>query len=150
MSAIDPAFNATGDPAADTVNAFDMTNYHATYWLLNGKVYPGTDPIHATPGQKVLLRYVNAGYDNTTMMLVGAHERVLARDANLLANPIDADAETIPAGATEDAIVTVPPASSGLPNGLALFNRQLELANGSPTDAAGNSPGGMMTFIQSP
>ena len=43
-----------------------MYDYLATYWLINGKAYPDTAPITATAGQRVLLRYVNAGYDNTT------------------------------------------------------------------------------------
>jgi FtsP/CotA-like multicopper oxidase with cupredoxin domain len=138
LSAIDPQFNA--DPAG-----FDMHGYHATYWLINGKAYPQTDPIHAPAGQRVLLRYVNAGFDNSTMALLGMHERVIARDAQPLANPFDADAETLPAGETEDAIATVPTASSALPNGFPLYNRQLHLGNGAPADPS--SPGGMMTFI---
>jgi FtsP/CotA-like multicopper oxidase with cupredoxin domain len=138
LSAIDPAFNASPD-------SFDMHGYRATYWLINGEAYPDTDVIHASAGQKVLLRYLNAGYDNTTMTLLGMHERVLARDARLLSNPFDADAETVPAGGTEDVIATVPAASSGLTHGFPLYNRQLHLGNGTS-----NAAGGMMTFIQSP
>jgi FtsP/CotA-like multicopper oxidase with cupredoxin domain len=137
LSAVDPAFNADPDN-------FDMKNYVATYWLINGEAYPQADAIPAPAGQRrLLLRYVNAGYDNTSMMLLGMHEHVIARDAYALANPYDADAEIIPAGATEDAIATVPAASSGLPNGFPLYNRQLHITNGSP----GVSPGGMLTFI---
>ena len=146
LSAVDPAFNADPDN-------FDMHAYNATYWMINGLSYPDTEPITASPGQKVLLRYVNDGYDNTTMTLVGSDQRVVARDAYLLGNPFSAVAETIPAGATEDAIVSVPAGSTGLPNGLALFNRQFHITNG--TNSSGNatyspgySPGGMMTFIR--
>jgi FtsP/CotA-like multicopper oxidase with cupredoxin domain len=142
LSALDPAFNAAPD-------AFDMRDYLATYWLINGKAYPQTDAIHATAGQRVLLRYVNAGYDNTSMMLVGMHERVLARDANLLPGAYDADAENIPAGQTEDVIATVPGSSSALPHGFPLFNRQLHLTNGTASDPM-HAPGGALTFIQSP
>jgi FtsP/CotA-like multicopper oxidase with cupredoxin domain len=141
LSAIDPVFNASPD-------TFNMHDYLATYWLINGKAYSSspsesTDPIHATAGQKLLLRYVNAGFDNTTMMLLGLHEHVIARDAYELSGAFDADAETFPAGETEDAIATIPASSSGLPNGFPLFNRQLHLTNGAP----GASPGGQMTFI---
>jgi FtsP/CotA-like multicopper oxidase with cupredoxin domain len=139
LSAIDPAFNADPDH-------FDMRKYLATYWLINGKSYPDTDAIHASAGQKVLLRYLNAGHDNTTMALLGMDENVLARDAHLLPNAFDAHAETIPAGATEDVIATVPSGSSGLTHGFPLYNRQLHLGNGAPS----SSPGGMMTFIQAP
>jgi FtsP/CotA-like multicopper oxidase with cupredoxin domain len=139
LSAIDPDFNAQPDN-------FDMRGYTATYWLINGKSYPDTANVTGAAGKRVLLRYINAGYDNTTMALLGMHEHVIARDAQPLANPFDADAETIPAGASEDAIATVPADAAGLTNGFPLYNRQLHLANGAPTDQA--SPGGMMMFIR--
>jgi FtsP/CotA-like multicopper oxidase with cupredoxin domain len=142
LSAIDPAFNA--DPAN-----FDMNEYLATYWLINGKAYPETEVLHAGVGQRLLLRYVNAGYDNTSMMVLGMHEQVVAKDADPLTNALSADSETIPAGATEDAIVVVPGSSSALPNGFPLYNRQLHLTNGT-AGAPAFSPGGMLTFIQSP
>ena len=145
LSAVDPAFNNASNPMT-----FDMHSYRATYWLINGKAYPDTTGITAAAGQRVLLRYLNAGYDNTSMMLLGMHEHVVAKDAWPLNNAYDATADTIPAGATEDAIATVP-ATGGAPNGAGfpLFNRQLHLTNG---DQAGLSPsplpgGGMLTFI---
>jgi FtsP/CotA-like multicopper oxidase with cupredoxin domain len=140
LSAIDPAFNAAPD-------TFEMHDYNATYWLINGKAYPDTDPgITAAPGDRLLLRYLNGGYDNTTMALLGMHEHVVARDARLLGNAFDADAETIPAGATEDAIATIP--AGGAPNshGYPLYNRQLHLTNG-PQSGTTPNVGGMLTFI---
>ena len=151
LSQVDPAFNNCSTdpnpPCSSNPNNFDMTKYLATYWLINGKAYPDTARITASAGQRVLLRYLNAGYDNTTMMVLGMHEQVLARDARLLNNPFGADAETIPAGATEDAIATVPsfagPGTAGGLRGFPLYNRQLHLTNGAP----GAPPGGMLTFI---
>jgi FtsP/CotA-like multicopper oxidase with cupredoxin domain len=143
LSALDPAFNAAPD-------TFNMHAYRATYWLINGTSYPDTAPgITAAAGQRVLLRYVSAGYDNTTMTLLGVHQRVVARDARLLNNPFDANAETIPAGATEDTIVTMPAGAGPSPHGYPLYNRQLHVttgaqAGGSPAPATG---GGMLTFI---
>ena len=144
LSAIDPAFNNSADPGT-----YNMYTYRATYWLINGKAYPDTTGITAAAGDRVLLRYLNAGYDNTTMMLLGMHEHVVAKDAWPLSSTYDANAETIPAGATEDAIATVPAGGAPSANGFALFNRQLHLTNG---DQAGTSPsppdgGGMLTFI---
>jgi FtsP/CotA-like multicopper oxidase with cupredoxin domain len=144
LSAVDPDFNAAPD-------TFDMYTYRATYWLINGKAYPDTAPIPAPAGQRrLLLRYVNGGFDNTTMQLLGMHQRVVARDARLLNNAFDANAETVPAGATEDAIATVPAGGAPSSNGFALYNRQLHLTNGAQT---GTTPspatgGGMLTFIQ--
>ncbi|WP_214316752.1 multicopper oxidase domain-containing protein [Nonomuraea sediminis] len=126
LSAIDPAFNAAPTTA-------DLYTYNPKYWLINGKAYPDTDPVHGVAaGTKVLLRYVNAGYDNTTMRLLGAYERVLARDAQPLADPVDVTTDTIPAGATEDALVTVPASGTRFP----IYNRQLHM--------------GMLTFLQVP
>jgi FtsP/CotA-like multicopper oxidase with cupredoxin domain len=140
LGAVDPAFNADPDN-------YDMYAYRATYWLINGKAYPDTSPITATAGQRVLLRYLNAGYDNTSMMLLGTHQHVVAKDARLLNNPYDGASETTPAGATEDAIVTVPSGGAPSANGFALFNRQLHVTNGpltTPTPVAG----GQLTFIE--
>ena len=142
LSTIDPAFNAAPE-------TFDMHSYRATYWLINGHAYPDTTPITASAGQRVLLRYLNAGYDNTTMSLLGMHERVVARDARPLNNPMDANAETVPAGGTEDAIATVPAGSAPSPHGFPLYNRQQHLTNG-PQTGQGPAPatgGGMLTFI---
>ena len=138
LSAIDPSFNAAPD-------TFDMRSYRAQYWLINGRAYPDTEPIHAAAGQRLLLRYVNAGFDNTTMMLVGMEQRVIARDAHRVPFAFDADAETIPAGETEDVVATVPATPPALTHGFPLFNRQLHVSNGSPTDTT--SPGGMLTFV---
>lgn len=138
LSTVDPAFNAAPD-------TFNMDDYQPQFWLIDGASYPQTGVIHASAGQRVLLRYLNAGFDNTTMMLLGMDQRVLARDAHLVPDAYDADAETIPAGQTEDTVATVPATPSGLTNGFPLYNRQLHVSNGAPTDAT--SPGGMLTFI---
>ena len=140
LDAVDPAFNNAPD-------TFDLHAYRATSWLINGSPAPNAG-ITATAGQRVLLRYVNAGFDNTSMALLGMHEHVVARDGRLLDNPLDAVAETIPAGGTEDAIAIVPAGAPPSPNGFPLYNRNLHLTNGPQT---GTSPspaaGGMLTFI---
>lgn len=142
LGAVDPNFNAAPD-------TFDLYGYHATYWLINGKAYPDTAGITATPGQRLLLRYVNAGFDNTSMALLGMHAHAVARDAHVLNNPFDAAAETIPAGGTEDAIATIPNGTAPSVHGFPLYNRQLHLTNGPQTsaDPAPAGGGGMLTFI---
>jgi len=144
LSAVDPDFNNASDPMA-----FNMYTYRATYWLINGKAYPDTAGITATAGDRVLLRYLNAGYDNTTMMLLGMHEHVVAKDAWPLSSAYDASADTIPAGATEDAIATVPGGGAPSGSGFPLFNRQLHLTNGGQNGQSPLPPtgGGMLTFI---
>ena len=139
LSAIDPSFNADPD-------TFDLNDYLATYWLINGQAHPDTPAIAATAGQRLLLRYVNAGFDNTSMTLLGMHQRVVARDAYLLNNPFDADSETVPAGGTEDAIAVIPATAPPSPNGFPLYNRNLHVTNGTPPGLSYN-PGGMLVFI---
>jgi FtsP/CotA-like multicopper oxidase with cupredoxin domain len=135
LSAIDPAFNADPDN-------FDMNGYLAKYWMINGKSYPDTDSLAGgAAGSRLLIRYVNAGFDNTSMSLLGGDELVIARDAHPLTDTFMAVTETIPAGATEDALFVVPAAAPPSANGFPLFNRNLHVTNGA------DSPGGMMTFI---
>jgi FtsP/CotA-like multicopper oxidase with cupredoxin domain len=147
LSQVDPSFNTTPPNPITDPNSFDMYTYRATYWLINGKAYPDTDSITAAVGERVLLRYLNAGYDNTSMSLLGMHQHVVARDANLLNNAFDADAETLPAGGTEDAIVRMAPSSEApSPHGFPLFNRNLHVTNGSGAQSP-DAAGGMLTFL---
>lgn len=139
LSEIDPSLNA--NPAG-----FNLLDYAPRYWLINGKAYSptgvSTDTIPAAPGQKVLLRYVNAGLSNYTMQLVGAHQRVIAKDAYPTRFPFDAVSETFASGQTGDTVVTVPAAASGTK--FPLYNRQLHVTNGA------SFPGGMLTFLAVP
>ena len=148
LSAVDDSFNGVGQPGGYDPNDFDMTDYRATHWLINGTQYPVTPSIAAPATTRLLLRYVNAGYDNTSMSLLGMHERVLARDAWPLGNPFSASAETIPAGGTEDALATVPSTAPPSGNGFPLFNRQLHVTNAACNAGQPCGPGGMLTFIQ--
>jgi multicopper oxidase len=113
-SEIDPALNE--DPGA-----FDMRDYAPTYWLFNGEAYPDSDPILVVPGQRLLLRWANAGLENPSFDILGLHQRVLAANGHRLGlispggpgDPptpytYDVVAETIPAGTTLDAIVELP------------------------------------------
>jgi FtsP/CotA-like multicopper oxidase with cupredoxin domain len=139
LSEIDPALNADPD-------GFNMLNWAPSYWLINGRAHPQTAELDVHAGDRLLVRYVNAGLEHVTMTLLGRDMRVVARDAYPLANPIDVVAQTIPAGATADGIVTIP-ASASAGDGYPLYNRQLRLTNGAP-GAPDHSPGGMLTFIR--
>jgi FtsP/CotA-like multicopper oxidase with cupredoxin domain len=152
LSAIDPNFNANPLTFQYTTGDY-KTGFRAVYWLINGHAYTDSDPaISHTAGGRLLLRFLNAGYDNTSMSLVGIHDRVVARDAHLLGTTLLADNETIPAGGREDAVIDfspllspgVPPNSKGYP----LFNRELHVTNGAPSQVTPvDGGGGMMTFI---
>jgi len=136
LSELDPALN-------NSPSISDLVNYAPKYWLINGEAYPDTvtPPISAAAGQKVLLRYLNAGLLNPSMSLLGMHQQVIARDAFALGFPYQVVAETIPAGTTTDAIATIP---SGAVAGTKfwLYNRNLYVTN------AGAFPGGMLAYIE--
>jgi FtsP/CotA-like multicopper oxidase with cupredoxin domain len=136
LSEIDPNLNA--DPGG-----FNAADWHPTYWLINGQPYDPSTPttVAASQGANTLLRYVNAGVDHHSMMLLGLHQRVIAKDAALLNASFEAISETIPAGQTADMIVSVP-GSASLGQTYALYSRNLDVTN------AGEFPGGMLTFLE--
>jgi FtsP/CotA-like multicopper oxidase with cupredoxin domain len=136
LSEIDPALNAI--PAT-----FDMRNYKPRYWLINGKAFPQTDLIAADAGDRLLLRWLNAGNTHQTMTLLGAHQRVVAKDAAPERYPYDVVGETIAAGQTVDTVATVP-ATATAGTKLPIFNREMRLTNGS------SFPGGMLTYVEVP
>ncbi|MCL4301468.1 MAG: multicopper oxidase domain-containing protein [Anaerolineae bacterium] len=160
LSEIDPDLNANP-------SGFNLLDYNPTYWLLNGRAYGGpaganTNPdvldpddasaqpysaaISAAAGQRVLVRYINAGGTHDTMALLGQYQRIIARNADELTGgqAYDATAETVPSGQTADAIMVFNTAGS-----YPLYNRQLHLTNGDfgPDHLASDGGGGMMTFV---
>jgi manganese oxidase len=65
--------------------AYDWAGYAPNYFLINGRAYPDTeaDPasaVHAEPGQRVLIRVVNAGQHAHAMHLHGYHFQVAAKN----------------------------------------------------------------------
>jgi FtsP/CotA-like multicopper oxidase with cupredoxin domain len=134
LSEIDPNLNANP-------NGFNLLQYSPKYWLINGRAYPQTAEISAPAGGRLLIRYLNAGFLNHTMLLLGAHQRVIARDAFFLPYPYEAVAETIPSGQTLDVLVSIP-ANASAGQRFPLYNRQLRLTN------RNTFPGGMLTFIR--
>jgi FtsP/CotA-like multicopper oxidase with cupredoxin domain len=140
LSDIDPVLNNSADPAA-----FDMRNYAPKYFLINGQVYPDTAPIPTTAGNKVLLRYVNAGLQAYSMTLLGLRQTAIAMDGSPFAYWRTVVAESIAPGQTADMIVSVPAAAAG-DSKFALYDGNLMLHNNKANNAAGGF-GGMLTFL---
>ncbi len=134
LSEIDPVLNANP-------TSFNLQNYAPRYWLINGEAYPDTDEITVTgtADQNVLLRFLNAGLEHHTMAMLGAYQRIIAKDADLEPHPFASVAETVASGQTVDAITAVPTAAG---TRLPLYERQMRVVNGS------SYPGGMLTFLQ--
>jgi FtsP/CotA-like multicopper oxidase with cupredoxin domain len=136
LSEIDPALNTSTTPAA-----FDMRGYAPKYFLINGKTYPDTDPIPTAAGNKVLLRYVNAGVAHHSMGALGLSQTVIADDGSLLTYSHRMVAETIGPGQTIDAIATVPAGATGGTR-FALYDANQWFANSSAP-----AFGGMLAFL---
>jgi len=118
---------------------FDWTDYRPDYWLLNGRSYPDTlkpdndtslplQPfsglIEAHPGDRVLLRIINLGFEQQCMEILGIVPTVVALDARELRNPQGQEfyreeaVISIAAGQTVDAIFVAPS-----PGTYPLYNR---------------------------
>ncbi len=131
LSEIDPALNANP-------GAFDMLNYAPKYWLINGQGHPDTGTVPVAAGQRVLVRYLNAGLLDHSPALLGLDQMVTAKDG--FARPqFRAVAETVAAGQTLDTLITVP-ATVGALIPLSDGNRHV--------DNNGASFGGMLTFFE--
>ncbi len=145
LSEIDPALSSTSTTLA-TKQAFDLRKFNPRYFLINGQPYPDTTPITGpggqpiAAGQRVLLRYVNAGLNQRSMGVLGAHQTVVGLDGNPLAYSRRYVAETFGPGQTADALVTAPSAPSATK--LTILDNSLTLHN---TSSAGL--GGMLTTI---
>lgn len=134
LSEIDPDLNA--NPAG-----FDMRDFKPQYWLINGKAYPQTTEIATDAGNRVLLRYVNAGIQQHAMGLLGLDQELIARDASLRPYSHRELVESIGPGRTADAIVTVPSPTPGGGARYALYDASMWLHNN------GAGFGGMLTFL---
>ena len=150
LGELDPKLANADDPAG-----FDMTGYHPSYWLINGHTYDGPDadtipPIEAAPGDRVLLRYVNAGVYDHSMGILRAHQHVVGYAGVEEKHPYDAVAESVNPGQTMDTVVALP--NTGADGAKYLISDQgqhLDDAGAGWSNASGVpvSSGGMMTFI---
>lgn len=139
MSEIDPVLNNSTNPGA-----FDMRKFTPRYTLLNGKAHPDTAPIATTGGNKVLLRYVNAGIHYHSMGVLGAGQTFIALDGSPLTYAHHFTADTIGPGQTADALV-VAPGTAQAAQSLSVYDASLLLHNSNL-----GGPGGMYTSIQVP
>lgn len=136
LSELDPALNNSANPAA-----FDMRTFAPKYFLINGKPYPATDAITSASGNKLLLRYVNAGVKHHSMAVLGLRQNFVAKDASPLPTlSHNVVAETLAPGQTGDAIATLPTVTTE--SKFAVYDAALSLHNS-------NTPGmgGMLTFV---
>ena len=145
---------ATNDLDAEfaaSPTTFDMSYYgqsttpdatsRKVYHLINGKAFPDTDVIEARQGDKVLLRYVNAGVKDRSLGLLGLHQDLLGRNADAYVHPQTVVSPLVGPGETADVAVAVP-ATAAIGQRFALTDQSERTANGT-----GEGFGGAMTFL---
>ncbi len=110
------------------IQEFVWSDYDPNYWVINGRSYPDTilsdsaivgteleerqptsSLIQALPGEDILLRFINLGYEQQAMQLLGIRMRVVGQDATFL-GPLEYETTTlyIGPGETRDVIFTAP------------------------------------------
>jgi FtsP/CotA-like multicopper oxidase with cupredoxin domain len=141
LSELDTALNSSSNPAT-----FDMRKYSPKYYLINGQAYPNTPNLSVVAGDKVLLRYVDAGLQAHAMSTLGLSQLLVGQDGSATAYPHAVVAETIAPGQTLDAIVSIP-ASAALGAQFPLYDASLFLRNNKGT-ATNAGLGGMLTFLK--
>ncbi len=137
LGEIDPALNAS--PAG-----FDMRNFKPKYFLVNGKAYPDATAIETAAGNRVLLRFVNAGTDIHNMAILGLNQKMLSLGGAELPFYQMVNSQYLLPGQTADAIATVP--ASAIDGTLYPFYDASFLLHNNGSDAFG----GMMTFLAVP
>ncbi len=140
LSEVDTTLNASLNPAG-----FDLRAFAPRYFLINGKAYPQTDPITTTSGNRLLVRYVNAGIQHHSMGVLGLRQTVVNEDGRPLANPRHMVAESISPGEAIDSLIDVP-ATAATSTTYLLYDASFGLNNttGTGTNAG---IGGMLTRI---
>jgi hypothetical protein len=117
---------ANGKPA----NALDRSahpadGYLPRYFLINGSGTP-SDLVTAAPGERILLRLVNAGLQNRAPQLVGGYFEIVGEDGNQAPVVRKQYTTLLPPGKSLDVILVAP----SIPGKYALYDRRLGLNNG--------------------
>jgi FtsP/CotA-like multicopper oxidase with cupredoxin domain len=95
---------ATDEPAAD-IDYTMILNDGPLGFTLNGKGFPATEPIVATQGQTIRIRYMNEGLQIHPMHLHGIPQLVIAKDGYPLPAPHFEDTVLVAPGERIDVLV---------------------------------------------
>ena len=145
-SEIDPAMHdAIAGSVAGALPTYGTTSgptstigYKARYYLVNGVSYiPGSTVAAGNAGERILIRFLNAGLESHVPVLQGKHMSLVAEYGNKYPFARQQYSVLLAAGATKDAIFT--PSSVG---NYPLYDRRLRLTNSS---APGE--GGLMSIL---
>ena len=96
--------NATDEPVAD-IDYTMILNDGPLGFTLNGKGFPATEPISASQGQTIRVRYMNEGLQIHPMHLHGMPQLVIAKDGYLLPDPHYEDTVLVAPGERVDVLI---------------------------------------------
>lgn len=143
---IDPALHeAVATGAYGTTGPTSTFDYRPRWFLVNGEPYVAGAPPLATVsgGERVLLRFVNAGLKNHVPMVASGHMELVAEDGRPYpwpSHPRQQYTALLPAAKTLDAVIA--PVNVGPGDArLALLDRRLDVTN------AGAPDGGLIAFL---
>lgn len=102
---VDPKDPATKSKYHEDVDYSMMLSDGTLGFTINGKEFPATEPIVLKQGQKLRIRYANAGQQIHTMHLHGLTQLVVEKDGYPLPEPYKADTILIGPGERYDVIV---------------------------------------------
>lgn len=140
-SEIDPSMH-TAIAADDYGTGKTITsaiNYDAKYFLVNGSPYPTTASVIRgadNPGDRMLLRFLNAGLDTHVPSTLGAYMQIVAEDGRPLLYPQERYTLPLPSGKTADAILVTDDTGKYV-----VYDRRLNLTN------YASAEGGMLTYV---
>lgn len=96
--------NDAAEPVAD-IDYTMIINDGPLGFTLNGKGFPATEPIVATQGATIRVRYMNEGLQIHPMHLHGMRQLVIAKDGYLLSDPHFEDTVLVAPGERIDVLV---------------------------------------------
>jgi FtsP/CotA-like multicopper oxidase with cupredoxin domain len=104
---VDPklgTLEATADAIPADQEYLQMVSELGGYYVINGKSYPDTQPMHVKHGQNIHVRLINIGELIHPMHMHGHFFTVVAQDGQMLTNPQKMDTITIAPGTSYDLV----------------------------------------------
>ena len=132
---VDERVATYGTPAGPS----STIDYKARYYLVNGESYTATtaNVSAGNKGDRVLIRFLNAGLESHVPVLQGKHMSMVAEYGHPYPFAREQYSALLPAGVTKDAIFS--PSSGG---DYPLYDRRLRITNSSQAGA-----GGLMSIL---
>jgi hypothetical protein len=120
------------------------------YFLINGNAFPLiANPLtQIARGQRLLIRFLNAGLETHAPNLLGAYMTTVAEDGIKLRYPREEYGFEMPSGKTVDAVF-VPTAAGPVESKYPIFDARLRLSN-QGTYTGATPGGGMLAYVRVP